>query len=253
MQLSCTVFVLAKLYYATVIFYIRLKQNTFDFLAARWDMMVDLTELGFQKGIIAETIISTYNKDGTPNAAPMGATMQDPSRVTLNLFNSSSTLKNIKVNRYAVANLTSNIDLFYKTTFKEANPNCKLPQEWFENAKLVNAPKLHAADAVVEMSVDDLSPFGKEKTTVVLNVKLVEVAKKCPQVYCRAMSATLEAIIHATRIKGFAKDEKQQVRIQKLLEMVEQCGDVVNRVAPDSSYSRVMADLIKRINIWRNP
>jgi uncharacterized protein len=243
--------VLAKLYYGTVIFYIRLKQNAFDLLA-RWDMMVDLTELGFQRGIIAETIISTYNRDGSMNAAPMGTIMQDSLSMTLNLFNSSSTLKNIKANQCAVVNLTRKIELFYETTFKEVNPSGKLPNEWFEKAKSVNAPKLRAADAVVEMKVDDLSQFGNEKTKVVFNVKLVEATLKYQQVYCRAFSATLEAIIHATRIKTFSKDENRQVQIQKLLERVEQCRDVVDRVAPDSSYSRVMADLLKRIDSWRN-
>ena len=216
-------------------------------------MMVDLAELGFQKGIIAETIVSTYNKDGTPNAAPMGAIMLDPSHIAINFFNSSSTLQNIKAKRSAVANLTTDIELFYKTTFKEANPNSKLPEEWFGKAKSVNAPELITADAMVEMLVDDLSPFGKEKTKVVFSVKLVEATQKHAQVHCRAMSATLEAIINATRIKAFAKGENQQVRVQKLLEMVEQFNDVVNRVAPDSPYSRVMADLLKRIDSWRNP
>jgi hypothetical protein len=216
-------------------------------------MMVDLTELGFKKGIIAETIISTYNKDGTPNAAPMGAIMQDPSHIIIDFFNSSSTLQNIKAKQSAVANLTSDIDLFYKTTFKEANPNSKLPEEWFGKAKSVNAPKLSSADAMIEMSADDFPPFGKEKTKVVFSVKLVEATKKYPQVHCRAMSATLEAIIHATRIQAFAKDENQQVRVQKLQEIIGQHNDVVNRVAPDSSYSRVMADLLKRIDTWRNP
>jgi hypothetical protein len=214
--------------------------------------MVDLAELGFQRGIIAETIITTYNEDGIPNAAPMGAIMQDPSQIVVNFFNSSLTFKNIKVNRCAVVNLTSNIDLFYKTSFKEANPNSQLPKEWFEKSKSINAPKLHVADAVVEMSSDSLAPFDKEKTKVVFNVKLIEATQKYPQVYSRAMSATLEAIIHATRIQALTKDERHRLQVQKLLELIGQCSDVVSRVAPDSSYSRVMADLLKRIDSWRN-
>lgn len=203
--------------------------------------------------MIAETIISTYNKDGTPNAAPMGAIMEDPSHIVINFFNSSSTLQNIKAKKSAVANLTNDIDLFYKATFKEANPNSKLPEELFGKAKLVNAPKLSSADAMVEMATNDLSPCGKEKTKVVFGVKLVEATQNYPQVYCRAMSATLEAIIHATRIQTFAKDDRRRLEVQSLLEIVNQCNNVVNRVAPDSSYSRVMADLLKRIDSWRNP
>ncbi len=214
--------------------------------------MVDLTELGFQRGVIVETIISTYNEDGTPNAAPMGAIMQDQSHIVIRFFNSSSTLQNIKSKRSAVANLTNNVEFFYKTAFKEANPNSKLPEEWFEKAKSVDAPKLSNVDAIVEMSSDDLLPFGKEKTKVVFRVGLIEASKKYPLVYCRAMSATLEAIVHATRIKAFVRDENQQVRVQKLLEMVLHYNDVVNHVAPDSSYSSIMADLLMKIDSWRN-
>ena len=101
-----------------------------------------------------ETIVSTYNPDGTPNAAPMGITMQDQQTLSLNIFNSSSTCRNLKANKCAVINLTSNIEVFYKTTFKEANPDGKLPQEWFEKSEVVNAPKLRLADATVEVSVD---------------------------------------------------------------------------------------------------
>jgi hypothetical protein len=211
-----------------------------------------LSDLGFSKGIIAETIVSTYNIDGKPNAAPMGAIMEDEQHLAINLFNSSLTCSNIKANRCAVVNLTSNIEVFYKTAFKEANPDGKLPQEWFEKAKAVNAPRLRSADASIDVSINDLVPIGTEKIRAVFNTELVQAKQKYPQVHCRAKSATLEAIIHATRVKAFINDEKEQKRVSKLLEMIGNCNEVVNRVAPNSSYSMVMADLMKRIDSWRN-
>ena len=84
--------------------------------------MAKLIDLGFAKGMIAETIVSTYNADGSPNAAPMGATLIDAEHLAFDLFNSSTTLANIKSNRSAVVNLTSNIEVYYRTAFKEANP-----------------------------------------------------------------------------------------------------------------------------------
>lgn len=215
-------------------------------------LMANLTDLGFMKGVIFETIVSTYNLDGTPNAASMGVIMQDPQSISLNLFNSSSTSRNLKANKCGVINLTNNIDFFYKTTFKEANPSGKLPQEWFEKAEVVNAPKLRLADATIDVSVASIEPIGAEKTKVSCNVERITAAKMCPQVYCRAMSLTLEAIIHATRVKAFVNDKKQQKNVRKLLEMIESCNDVVNRTAPNSTYSAVMADLMKRIDSWRN-
>jgi len=210
-----------------------------------------LTDLGFSKNMIAECIVSTYNLDGKPDAAPMGVIMEDEQHLIINFFNSSTTCSNIKANRCAIVNLTSNIELFYKTAFKEANPEGNLPIEWFEKAKAVNAPKLRLADATIEVSVIDITPIGTVKTRAVCNVELVQATRKFPKVICRAMDATLEAIIHATRVKAFLNDEGKQEQVRKLSFLIDNCSDVVNRVAPNSVYSSVTADLIKRIDSWR--
>lgn len=216
------------------------------------DVMAKLTELGFVEGVICETILSTYNADGTANAAPMGVIIQDPQTIAINLYNTSSTYRNLQANRCAVINLTSNIELFYKTTFKETNPDGKLPQLWFEKSETVNAPKLRLADATIDAYVTSMEPIGNEKTRAVCNVKNINAAKMYPQVPCRAMSAALEAIIHATRVKAFINDETKQGQVGKLLEMIDNCNNVVNRVAPNSAYSTVIDDLTKRIDSWRN-
>lgn len=216
------------------------------------DLMTKLADLGFSKGIIAETIVSTYNLNGKPNAAPMGVIMENEQEISINLYNSSLTYKNFQANKCAVINLTNSAEIFYKTAFKEANSNGKLPEEWFEKAKTVNAPKLCRADATIDVSIINLVPISAEKTKALCSVKLVETTKKFPQVYCRAMSATIEAIIHATRVKVLINDEKEKKHVSKLLEMIENCNDVVNRVASNSLYSEIMADLMRRIDSWRN-
>ncbi len=216
------------------------------------DLAAKLTDLGFLKGVVAECIVSTYNLNGEPNAAPMGVIMDDEQHLVINLFNSSTTCTNIKARKCAVVNLTSDIEVFYKTAFKEANPDGKVPQEWFENAHAVNAPKLRFADATIDISVKDMASINREKTRALCNVKLVQASQKFPQVHCRAMDATLEAIINATRVKAFVNDEKKQKQVGKLLEMIENYNDIVNRVAPNSVYSSVMADLKERIGSWRS-
>jgi hypothetical protein len=213
--------------------------------------MAKLTDLGFSKGAFAETIVSTYNTDGTPNAAPMGIILENEQTLTLNIFDSSTTNNNLKANKCAVINLTNNIEAFYKTTFKEANPNGKLPAELFERAKTINAPRLRFADAVIEVSVINIEPEGLDRTKFVCNVKQTDAPKKYPQVYSRAMSATIEAITHATRVKAFINDEKKQKQVSELLEMIENQKNLVNHVAPNSAYAAVMADLMQRIDSWR--
>ena len=97
-----------------------------------------------------------------------------------------------------------------------------------------------------------MEPIGAEKTKFTCNITQINADKIYPQVYCRAKPATLEAIIHATRVKAFINEPAKQKETSKLLELIENCNDVVNRTAPNSAYALVMADLMKRIDSWRN-
>lgn len=214
--------------------------------------MTNLYDLGFLKDTIGETIVSTYSADGQPTAAPMGVVMKSNEQVIIRPFISSLTYKNIQTKKCAVVNVTSNPELFYLTAFKEANPDGKLPPDLFQKAETVDAPRLRAADATVEVSVDETGSFSTERAEFLCNVKLVKASKKLPKVYCRAQFATIEAIIHATRIKLFLRGDKQeQKQAIKLLELVDVCQHVVERTAPNSRYSEIMADLTRRINVWR--
>jgi hypothetical protein len=212
--------------------------------------MAKLADLGFQKEVIVETVVSTYGEDGKPNAAPMGVVMENAQRIVIRPYTSSLTYKNLQSRRCAVVNVTSNPELFYRTAFKEANPEGKMPQEWFEKAEVVNAPRLRKADALIEVSVVDITSLGAEKIQASCDVKLIKAERILPKVYCRALFATVEAIIHATRVKAFLNFGKQEQAL-KLLETIGVCRDIVNRVAPNSPYAEIMADLTKMVDSWR--
>ena len=217
-------------------------------------MAASLADLGFKKGVVAETILSTCSVEGKPNAAPMGMTMKDEQHLIVDLFNTSQTYRNIKSNRCAVANLTDDIEIFYFSAFKEANPKGKLPVEWFEKASCVNAPKLRLADAFIEVLVEHmelLETNGTMKTRAALRVETIHAAQSYPQVFSRARSLTVEAIVAATRVKAFSKIKTKQKHVVKLLEVISDCHQVVNRVAPSSPYSQVMDDLVQRVKSWR--
>jgi hypothetical protein len=215
--------------------------------------MTDLADLGFSKGLIAETVVSTYNMHGQPNAAPMGVTMENAQLLALRIYTSSLTYKNLQTKRCAVVNVTSDPELFYRTAFKETNLEGRVPQEWFEKAETVDAPRLRAAEAYIEVTVADITPFDAERAEVTCEVKLAKASNVLPKVHCRASFATIEAIIHATRVKAFLThdDRQKQEQALKLIQTIRECHDVVNRVAPNSSYSKIMADLTQRVNSWR--
>jgi hypothetical protein len=214
--------------------------------------MERLADLGFSKGVITETIVTTYNWGGLPNAAPMGAIMENEQRILVRPYTSSLTYRNLQSKKCAVVNITSNPEVFYKTAFKEANPEGKVPKEWFEKAETVDAPQLQIADAIIEISVEAIVPISSERTEAVGIVKLIKARKLLPQVYCRALFVTVEAIIHATRVKVFlAGDENEKKQALKLLETIGICRDVVHHVAPNSRYSEIMADLNRMLDSWR--
>jgi hypothetical protein len=97
-----------------------------------------------------------------------------------------------------------------------------------------------------------MKPFGADKTKFTFKVEQIKATTMCPQVYCRAKALTLEAIIHATRVKAFVNEEKQQKDIRKLLVTIKNSLDIINRVAPNSMYAAIMDDLMQRIDSWRN-
>ena len=211
--------------------------------------MVELTDLGFRKEMFCETIVSTYNPDGSVNAAPMGLKMRDEQHLSMSIFNTSSTCRNLRQRKQAVVNLTDNIEVFYKSAFKEANPEGKIPAEWFVKADVVEAPKLSSSCGSIEVSVDSLSDNG-ERTEFLCLVKRLIAIKQFPQVYCRAMPLTLEAITHATRVKVFINFPEKQKEVSNLVETIKNYSDIVGRVAPNSEYTAVLADLLNRISSW---
>lgn len=215
--------------------------------------MTKITELGFSKGVVVETVFSTFNFDGEANAAPMGITMESAECLVLRIYTSCRTYKNLQSKKCGVVNLTYDPEIFYRTAFKEANPSSRVPQDWFEKAEIVDAPKLRMAEAQIEVALSDIKQLDDERAEVLLDVKLVQTTGILPKAYCRALFATVEAIVHATRVQAFITRRKRDKREQalKLLETIKECRDIVNRVAPNSRYSEIMEDLNQRIESWR--
>ena len=214
-------------------------------------MVAKLSNLGFSTNLIVETIGSTFNFDGTPNAAPMGAIMENEQTLALNIFNTSATSRNLKYTKCAAINITNDIEIFYKTAFKEKQMRGKLPQEWFSKSGLINAPHLSCASATIEVSIIN-QLFFEEKTRFTCKVESINSAKVYPRIYCRAFGACIEAIVHATRVQDFIGDDNKEEQVTKLLFLIEDCNNVVDRVAPNSIYSIVMSNLLEKVDSWRS-
>jgi len=242
----------AKLYYSTVKIYTRLKKTACRYYKKLEDSLkvAKLSDLGFSKNLIVETIVSTFNFDGTPNAAPMGAIMENEQTLALNIFNTSETNRNIKCTKCAAINIINDIEVFYKTAFKQKKTRGNLPQVWFSKSEMINAPLLSCASATIEVSIIN-QLFFEEKTRFICQVESINSVKVYPRIYCRAFGVCIEAIVHATRVQDFIGDSNKEEQVSKLLVLIGDCNDVVNRVAPNSIYSAVMSDLLEQVDSWR--
>ena len=214
--------------------------------------MSTLEELGFKKGIISETLVSTYSKNGCPNMAPMGVINLNSNKILIKIYKSSKTYKNLKSKRCAVINLSTDPTLFYKSAIKEANSGNKISKDLFEKGDIVDAPRLKKADATIEVSVCSINNLESDRPEVILEVKNIKAAVCLPKAYCRAFSAIIEAIILATRIKLYLiGNQFQQKQANDMIEKVMWFEEVIKRTAPKSEHANIMSDLIKKIESWK--
>ncbi len=211
-----------------------------------------MSELGFIRNGIVEVILSTFDEDHKPHAAPMGASTEDMRSIILKPFKSSQTYGNLFRWRCAVANITSDPMLFYRTVFKDSNPGGELPQEWFTHAPTVNAPRMINTDVNVELLVTSIEEF-EDRVQMQCRVEVITVLNRSyhPNVYNRAGPAVIESLIHATRIEAYL-NAGEASKAEELINLVKHYHRLIEHVSPDSSYSEMMNDIWRRINLWRD-
>lgn len=204
--------------------------------------MIGLEELGLLKGCIYETIVSTYGADREPHAAPMGISILDGRRIVLRPYKTTRTYGNLVRYRAAVVNITSDPLLFYNSVFGG--------DMRYRVSHVVDAPALVEADGWLELELEGERDLSSERSELTLYVVKVELADKRPvRLYCRAVHAVIESIIHMTRIPIFLGTERNDEAI-KLVEKVLDYRRLVERVAPDTIYSGLMAEMESRISVW---
>lgn len=211
--------------------------------------MTDLEKLGFVRGMNFESIVSTYFPDRKPNVAPMGVTSEDMIHIVIKPFKTAQTYKNLVNNRCAVVNFTQNPYIFYMTAFKEDGLGEAALNDFFENASTVDAPRLREADAFIEVTVVDLKDQGK-RACFICRVDNWKIFTSGFRPYCRGVFAAIESVIHATRIKEFLSQGKED-EAGRLIELVEYYRSLTERVSPKSQYLEIIDDLLIKAESWK--
>lgn len=197
-----------------------------------------LEKLGFREGTIVETIVTTLNPNGTVNPAPMGIIRKDSMILEIKPFKTSQTYRNILNNQIACINVITDPSFYLLTAFKDKQFDGFL-QPKFNGLRMIQAEAYILLKNVYQKMINDI------RGAFYFEVKGIEYKTVNPKAYNRGDSATIDAIIHATRVKAFLHqgklDDAKEARSHFYL-----CRDTVNSVTK----STIIDELVRLIDEW---
>ena len=202
--------------------------------------MQDLESLGMKKGMLYETIVTTQNKAGTPNAAPIGVTCKNKKEIVLNLFEGTHTLQNIKNSSKFVVNILKDPLVFAGCTSGD------LSNDYFEKCRgdfyIKNTDAFFTADVTSIKEIEKEDNISKSKMNVIkADVNKVIIKNKCIEPLNRAIFAIIESLVYLTRIK-LVDEHTSQVYTERIHEM----SQIVNRVG-SLDHKKAMQHILKQI------
>jgi len=188
-----------------------------------------LREIGFKKGWIYETIITTSDEKKIKNAAPIGIWTKNFSDIEMEIYRDMKTCRNILATNEFVVNLIDDIEIFYNAIY--AKDKIK-----YKKAENVDAPVLRDAKNWLELRVKE-KKFTHSNKKVKISSKIISFTLKDKEVKLlnRAKHLTLESIIKTTRIPYRKLKEKE-----RLMNDIKENLRVIKKVAPNAKYERII-------------
>ena len=206
--------------------------------------MTDELAVVLRGDCVVECIVTTYDPDGRPRAAPMGVQMQRPDELIIRPYRSSRTCRNLRQRRAAVVSVTDDPEIFFRTALKGSVAD--VPAVWFCPADHVDAPKLRPIDAYLEVEVDAIRDVTDARVEAVCSFKKTCVPKRLPRAYSRADFAVIESVVHATRV-GYLRSIGSDAEASRLEAYIHHYFAIVQRVCPHSPVLRMMERLVEWI------
>ena len=203
-----------------------------------------LDRIGFTRGSIVESVLTTLNSDGSVNAAPMGVARKGPIQFEIRPYRSSKTHSNLNCNPEACINVINDPAIFLVTAFKEEKFDFSPPKFSHDNS-------IEQADAVVFLTMLKREEIDKERSSFVGEASSIKLITESPIAFSRGRAQAIEAIIHATRIEYYLKNRKL-VEAEDHVDRFNRCKRVVLNVSSqDSLETRTVEALERLIDRWR--
>lgn len=195
--------------------------------------MFDLYSINMKKGMLYETIVTTCNQDGTPNAAPMGVICKDQDRIVLRLYEGSRTVRNIQREKAFYVNLTRNPILFVQATVE--NPPFKEFKDENQGFSLKKADASFLAEVIQERQVEREDSF-KKSILIIVQAQAREIMFKNYrdiEPVNRALCGIIEALVNLSRMElaSPAKNKEYLKRMKEISRLVNRVGGTEHQKA----------------------
>lgn len=202
--------------------------------------MQDLKSLGMKKGLLYETIITTRNGKGAPNAAPIGVICKNKNEIVLNLFEGTHTLENIKANSKFVVNLLKDPLAFVGCTIGDLSSDYF--KKYGDDFYIKNTDAFFTASVTSIKEIEKEDNISKSKMTIIkANVDKIVIKKECIEPLNRAIFAIIESLVYSTRIKMVDENTAKEY-----LERIHEMSRIVNRVG-SLDHKKAMHDILKYV------
>ncbi|NYB51191.1 MAG: DUF447 family protein [Methanobacteriaceae archaeon] len=190
--------------------------------------MLNLYSLGMEKGLLYETIVTTRNRDGTPNAAPIGVLCKDKNEIVLYLFKGSKTYLNVRREKSFHVNILKDPLLFVQSTIGNLESGEFQIQD--NGFSLKGADAFFKAEVVHERIIERKDQMGPSIMNIVTaSVKDVVQINPCAEPLNRAIYGIIEALVYSSRIGIVSLEEKE-----RNLEKINEISRVVNKVGGEN-------------------
>lgn len=203
--------------------------------------MLGLYSLGMEKGLLYETILTTRNPNGTPNAAPIGVICKDDDEVVFYLHKGSKTFDNVLREKSFYVNIINDPMVFVESTIGNLESG-KFQLDDGDGFFIKTAEAFFRAEVTSEKLVhrkDHLGTF----TTYVIRARVLRMVKNQEHVQPlnRAIYGIIEALVYISRIDIVSEDEKKDY-----LNHISEISRLVNKVGSED-HKRAMKKIWESI------
>jgi uncharacterized protein len=179
-----------------------------------------------ERGPLIETVVTTTGRDGVVNCAAMGVRWGEEELVFWP-FDTTRTLRNLRVHGEAVVHLTDDVLLFVEAALGHPRPSMR-------PAAAIDGSVIEDTNAWREVIVTEITPSPGELPRSMVRARVVAsgTGTREPLGLCRARHAAVEASILASRLRWLGA-EHVLGELARLQELVDKTAGARERAAMD--------------------